>query len=121
MKRSPLKRMLRKGLESTLDFVGDLIPVSLGMRNPKILFDRMEQFLEQGSKKVEKYVQRKLHRLHQKDKIREQVKELSILPPHSTYSSKSLDKGLSREDVLKRLAEIDRLIMKRELEIEHKQ
>jgi len=120
MKQS--KHIFRKSLESTLSFIGDIIPTSIGLKNPTIFLEKAEQFLNHKSHQLETFIEKKLQRIYQKETIREYIKDHPILPPHSVKTHKSYDKGLSREDILKRLAAIDRMILTRELQqnIEHK-
>lgn len=121
MKTQQFNRMIQKGLESTLTLIGDIIPVSIGIKNPVIFMEHMEKFLEKSSLKLEAFVEGKLQRNHKKDIIRQKISKSPILPPHSVRTEESLEKVLSKEDILKRLAEIDRIIITRELqqEIEH--
>jgi hypothetical protein len=115
------KHRLQQTLESALTMIGDVIPLSIGLKNPAIMLERMEHLLEQGSLRLEAFVERKIHVQHRKETIREQISNSPILPPHSVRIEESFEKGLSRDDVLKRLAEIDRIIITREQEqeIEH--
>jgi len=117
-----LEQGFRKSLESTLDIIGDLIPASIGLRSPTVALEKAEQFLHRKSRQLEAFIEKKLHGQHQKETIRQEIEELPELPLHNFQTHKSFDKGLSREDILKRLTEIDRMILTRELQqnIEHK-
>ena len=111
-----IKNTLEQGFESALEIIGDIFPISIGMRNPAILLKKAEQFFSKKSQEFEAFVNRKINAQYRKESIREQISTSSLLPQHRIRTEESFQKGLSKEDVLKRLAEIDRMIITREQE-----
>lgn len=116
------KHTLKKSLESALDIIGDMIPASIGLKSPSVFLEKAEQFLHHKSQQLETFINKKLKHNRSTEQLRKQAREMPILSPHKVKIQTSQDTGLSKEDILKRLAEIDRMILARKLqqEIEHK-
>lgn len=112
----------RKGLETLTTVIGSVLSTTVGIKRSASILEKAEQFLNHKSQQLEAFIDRTLQRQHQKETIRQDIEELPVLPPHRVKTHTSLDKGLSKDDVLKRLAEIDRMILSREIQqnIEHK-
>ncbi|GGG19745.1 hypothetical protein GCM10011344_20560 [Dokdonia pacifica] len=108
------KNTFRRGLEFALDIIGDIVPMGIGMRSPSILLERAELFLSKKSQQLELFIAKKLQRQHAKEIFQEEIKKRSQFPSHPMKKQKTLEKRLSKEDVINRLAEIERDIYQRE-------